>query len=146
VASPRPLQIMEVRVISLLVERDVLVICAGGGGIPVVERPDGSLAGVEAVIDKDFASALLATQLGADMLLLLTDVDAVYRDFGTPSAHAIRRANPAELSSESFPAGSMGPKIAAAAGFAVETGRPAAIGQLADALAIVRGERGTWIE
>lgn len=146
VASPKPLQIMEVRVISLLVERGVIVICAGGGGIPVVERADGSLAGVEAVIDKDFASALLATQLGADMLLLLTDVDAVYQDFGTPAAHAIRQANPAALSSESFPAGSMAPKIAAAAGFAVETGRPAAIGQLGDALAIVRGERGTWID
>ncbi|QJP14256.1 carbamate kinase [Starkeya sp. ORNL1] len=146
VASPRPLQIMEARVISMLVEQGVLVICAGGGGIPVVERIDGSLAGVEAVIDKDFASALLATELGADMLLLLTDVDAVYLDYGTPAARAIRRANPAALASGSFPAGSMGPKIAAACEFASGTGRPAAIGQLGDALAIVRGERGTRID
>lgn len=146
VASPRPLEIMKARVIALLVEHGVLVICAGGGGIPVVERADGSLMGVEAVIDKDFASALLARQLGADMLLLLTDVDAVYADFGTPAARPIRRMAPADISAGSFPAGSMGPKIAAAADFAVQTGKPAAIGRLADALAIVHRERGTWIE
>ncbi|WP_371349290.1 carbamate kinase [Ancylobacter sp. IITR112] len=146
VASPRPLEIMEARVIALLVEHGVLVICAGGGGIPVVERADGSLMGVEAVIDKDFASALLARQLGADMLLLLTDVDAVYADFGTPAARPILQMNPVDISAGSFPAGSMGPKIAAAADFAAQTGKPAAIGRLADALAIVHRERGTWIE
>ena len=90
VASPAPLEILEIRVISLLVERGVVVICAGGGGIPVVARDDGSLIGIEAVIDKDRASSLLAEKLGADMLLLLTDVDAVYLDFGAPEARRIK--------------------------------------------------------
>ena len=92
VASPEPLEILEMRVISMLVERGVVVICAGGGGIPVVARADQSLIGIEAVIDKDRASNLLARQLGADMLLLLTDVDAVYLDFGKPDARRIARA------------------------------------------------------
>lgn len=98
------------------------------------------------MIDKDFASALLARQLHADLLLLLTDVDAVYLNYGAPGARAIRRANPVTLSREIFAAGSMGPKIAAATEFAIETGHLAGIGQLADALAIARGERGTWID
>ena len=146
VPSPRPLRILEVRVIDLLVRHDIVVICTGGGGIPVVERADGSLLGVEAVIDKDFASALLARQLGADMLMLLTDVDAVYRGFGTPEARPIRRSSPEELEQLPLPPGSMGPKVAAAIGFVRETGKPAAIGRLEDALAILRGESGTRIE
>ena len=146
VASPKPLEILEARVISMLVERGVVVICAGGGGIPVVARQDGSVVGVEAVIDKDLASALLASQLGADMLLLLTDVDAVYLDFGTPQARRIKRAGAAALTADQFAAGSMGPKVEAATMFAASTGHPAAIGRLEDAVAILKGNAGTRIE
>lgn len=146
VASPEPLDILEIKVISLLVNQGVTVICAGGGGIPVVERPDGSLIGIEAVVDKDLASALLARRLSADMLLLLTDVDAVYTDFGTPSARALGRVSPENLAPSHFPAGSMGPKVAAAVAFADETGKTAAIGRLADAMAIIGGARGTLVQ
>ena len=125
VASPQPMQILEARVIELLVSQGVTVICAGGGGIPVLERSDGSLIGVEAVIDKDLASALLARQLRADQLLLLTDVDGVYLNWGTDTAKAIRRAGAGALKPGDFAPGSMGPKIEAANGFAAETGRPA---------------------
>ncbi|MFS8116007.1 carbamate kinase [Rhizobium jaguaris] len=146
VASPRPLAIMEAKVISLLVNHGVTVICAGGGGIPVIERADGSLAGIEAVIDKDAASALLAEQLNADMLLLLTDVDAVYLDYGTPKARALSRIAPEMISDQQFPAGSMAPKIAAAVQFATKMGRPSAIGRLEDATSIVRAEKGTFVD
>jgi carbamate kinase len=146
VASPRPMQILEARVIELLVSQGVTVICAGGGGIPVVERGDGSLIGVEAVIDKDLASALLARQLRADQLLLLTDVDSVYLDWGTDTAKAIRVAGAGALKPGDFAPGSMGPKIEAAIGFAAETGRPAFIGRLQDAAAIVAGTAGTRID
>jgi carbamate kinase len=146
VASPKPIEILEVRVVSMLVERGVVVICAGGGGIPVVAREDGSLIGIEAVIDKDLASALLARQLGADMLILLTDVDAVYLDFGTSQARRIMRAGAAALTADRFAAGSMGPKVEAATMFATATGRVAAIGRLEDAAAILRGDAGTRIE
>jgi carbamate kinase len=146
VASPEPLEILEMRVVSMLVERGVVVICAGGGGIPVVARPDGSLIGIEAVIDKDRASNLLARQLGADMLLLLTDVDAVYLDFGKPDARRIARAGAATLAADQFASGSMGPKVEAATMFAAATGHPAAIGRLEDAIAILRGDAGTRIE
>ncbi|RWB61421.1 carbamate kinase [Mesorhizobium sp.] len=145
VPSPRPLEILEASVISFLVERGVIVICTGGGGVPVIARDDGSLCGVEAVIDKDLASSLLARQLKADMLLMLTDVDAVYLDYGTPAARALRRVVAAEISAREFPVGSMGPKVSAAIGFVEATGKPAAIGKLDDALAIVKGERGTTI-
>jgi carbamate kinase len=111
-----------------------------------VEGTDGSLCGVEAVIDKDLASSLLARQLKADMLLMLTDVDAVYADYGTPQARALRRVATTEISGRNFPAGSMGPKVGAAVEFAEATGKPALIGKLDDALEIVRGERGTWLE
>jgi len=146
VASPAPLEILEIRVISLLVERGVVVICAGGGGIPVVARDDGSLIGIEAVIDKDRASSLLAGQLGADMLLLLTDVDAVYLDFGAPEARRIRRVGAATLTADQFASGSMRPKIEAATRFVAATGGTAAVGRLEDAAAIVRGDAGTRIE
>lgn len=146
VPSPKPLAILEASVISFLVERDVIVICTGGGGVPVVARDDGSLCGVEAVIDKDLASSLLARQLKADMLLMLTDVDAVYVDFGTTTAHALQRVTPKEISGRNFPAGSMGPKVSAAIEFVEATGRPAAIGKLDDAVEIVRGNRGTRLE
>ncbi|TIP13948.1 carbamate kinase [Mesorhizobium sp.] len=146
VPSPRPLEIMEASVISFLVERGVIVICTGGGGVPVIARDDGSLCGVEAVIDKDLASSLLARQLKADMLLMLTDVDAVYVDYGTAAARPLRRVTSTEISGRDFPAGSMGPKVGAAIEFAEATGKPAAIGRLDDAVEIVRGDRGTWFE
>jgi len=145
VASPRPQRIFELSVIQLLVDQGVVVICAGGGGIPVVRRTDGSLAGVEGVIDKDFASALLARELKADALLMLTDVDAVYRDWSSPDARAIRRAPPQAIRSFDFAAGSMGPKVEAACEFVEQTGAVAGIGRLDEALAILRGEEGTLI-
>ncbi|MDX8482420.1 carbamate kinase [Mesorhizobium sp. VK24D] len=146
VPSPRPVEILEVSVISYLVEHDVVVICTGGGGVPVVARGDGSMIGVEAVIDKDLASSLLARQLKADMLLMLTDVDAVYVGYGTPDARALRRVGATELSGRDFPAGSMGPKISAAIEFVQATGRPSAIGRLEDAVEIVKGRQGTRFE
>jgi carbamate kinase len=146
VPSPRPLQVLEVRVIELLASQCVTVICAGGGGIPVLERSDGTLLGVEAVIDKDLASALLARQLGADHLMLLTDVDGVYLDWGSPSARRITRAGPRALDPADFAAGSMGPKLEAAIGFTEETGRPASIGRIEDATRILAGTAGTRID
>lgn len=146
VPSPRPLRVLEIRVIELLIKQGVTIICAGGGGIPVVERLDGSLVGVEGVIDKDLASALLARQLGADHLLLLTDVDGVYLDWGMPAARVIARAAPSDLHAEDFAPGSMGPKVGAAIGFVAETGRPASIGRLEDAILILKGAEGTTID
>ena len=145
VPSPGPQRIFELSVIELLVSQGVVVICAGGGGIPVVRREDGSLIGVEAVIDKDLASGLLARELKADALLLLTDVDAVYRDWGTPHARAIRRITPQALRELDFAPGSMGPKVRAACEFVEQTGGMAGIGQLNDALAILDGKAGTVI-
>ena len=146
VASPEPLEILELKVIAMLVKAGVVVICAGGGGIPVVARGDGSLFGIEAVIDKDRASALLARQLDADMLLLLTDVDAVYLDFGMPEARRIARVGADTLSPGRFASGSMRPKIEAATRFATQTGHPSAIGRLEDAMAMLSGDAGTLIE
>lgn len=146
VASPRPLQVLEARVIELLVSQGVTVICTGGGGIPVLERSDGSLVGVEAVIDKDLASALLARQLGADHVMLLTDVDGVYLRWGTNAAKAVKRAGVGTLDPGDFAPGSMGPKIEAASAFAAETGRPASIGRLEDAALILTGAAGTTID
>lgn len=145
VPSPRPVAILEAAEINLLVERGVVVICAGGGGIPVVRGPDGTLKGIEAVVDKDLASALLGTALRADRLLLLTDVDAVYQDYGSRRARAILRTSPALLAGESYPPGSMAPKVEAAASFAAATGGTAAIGRLEDAALLVDGDAGTQI-
>ncbi|PHQ13665.1 carbamate kinase [Marinobacter profundi] len=144
VPSPKPLEIPDMRVLKLLLEQGVVVICAGGGGIPILRRDDGSMIGVEAVIDKDAASALLASQLGADALLLLTDVDAIYRDFGKDTAAPIHELTLDEARKLDLPAGSMGPKMAAAASFA-ESGSVSGIGQLEDALAILEGGAGTRI-
>jgi carbamate kinase len=143
VPSPAPIEIMEARVIDYLVQRDVTVICAGGGGIPVVERHDGSLSGVEAVIDKDHASGLLARTLGADRLLLLTDVDAVYRNWGTPNAKPIRSSSPSSINPEEFAIGSMRPKIEAAISFTNDTEKPAHIGRLDQVVEILAGRAGT---
>jgi carbamate kinase len=145
VASPEPRRILELTAIRILVEAQVTVVCAGGGGIPVIAEASGALHGVEAVIDKDLAAALLARELPADGLLLLTDVDAAYRDWGKPEATPIRSATPAELHAMRFAPGSMGPKIEAACRFVEGGGQFAAIGALADAAALLRQERGTWI-
>jgi carbamate kinase len=145
VPSPRPLRIFELRVVEWLVERGVIVICTGGGGIPTMLTPDGVLVGVEAVIDKDSAGALLARSLGAEVLLMLTDADAVYQDWGTEHARAIRRAAPDALDGLRFAAGSMGPKVQAACDHARATGGQAGIGSLEDAVAILQGRAGTLV-
>jgi carbamate kinase len=146
VPSPEPRRILELPTIRLLVEAGALVICAGGGGIPVVVTPSGGIHGVEAVIDKDLAAALLATALNADALLLLTDVNAVYTAWGTAAAQPLGAATPSQLRSQAFAAGSMGPKVEAACRFVEATGKVAAIGQLQDGLAILSGDAGTRIQ
>jgi carbamate kinase len=145
VPSPEPRRIRELRTILKLVELDVTVVCAGGGGIPVVAAADGSLRGAAAVIDKDLCAALLAAELGCDFLLLLTDVPAVFLDWPEPALEAVRRAPPAALRARRFESGSMAPKVEAACRFAERAGRTAAIGALADAARILRGESGTIV-
>jgi carbamate kinase len=145
VASPEPVSLVELEAIRVLVEAGVLVVCAGGGGIPVIAE-GGRLRGVEAVVDKDLVAALLARELGADALLLLTDVAAVETDWGTPRARPLAKLGAAELRALELESGSMGPKVEAARRFATATGGLAAIGALEDAAAILRGERGTRIE
>ena len=145
VPSPRPQHIFQIRPIRWLVEQGVIVVCTGGGGIPTMFDDDGNLCGAEVVIDKDLASALLAVQLNADMLVMATDVDAVYRNWATPQAEPIRRTTPEELRQEKFSAGSMGPKVEAACRFAELTGGTAAIGSLSELEDIVDGQRGTII-
>jgi carbamate kinase len=151
VPSPAPKRIFEIEPIKALLEQGCVVICAGGGGIPTVYTDESvpagrRLVGVEAVIDKDLASALLAEALGADVLAIVTDVDAVYADWGTPEQHAIRRATPAELAGAEFAEGSMGPKVRAACQFVERTGKRAVIGSITDTPALVRGETGTVVE
>src|SRR5690606_1124995 len=137
VASPLPGRITQIETIRLLVDSGVIVICAGGGGIPVIENDEGYLVGVEAVIDKDRAAGLLAQELCANAFLMLTDVEAVYASWGTPQQRPIRRSRPDEIDPASFPAGSMGPKVEAAAAFASVEGRLSGIGRLEDARAIL---------
>lgn len=146
VPSPRPKRIFELRPLSWLLEKGCVVICAGGGGIPVRYDAEGKLEGVEAVIDKDLCSALLAQQLECDLLVIATDVDGVYLDWGTPSQRAIAQARPDDLDALDFAAGSMGPKVQAACEFARQTGKPAVIGSLADIEAIVGGSAGTRVD
>jgi carbamate kinase len=145
VPSPRPRRILELSIIELLLDQGVIVICAGGGGIPTVFREDGTLIGVEAVIDKDLASSLLAQALKADMLLMLTDVDAVYRDWGKPGACPIRHISSQAIKEFSFEPGTMAPKVEAAIEFVEKTGAIACIGALEDAQALIDGEAGTII-
>ncbi len=145
VPSPLPQRIFEIRPICWLLEQGAIVICTGGGGIPVMYRPDNTLAGVEAVIDKDFASGLLAREISADLFVMATDVNGVYLDWGTASARLIRETTPARLRRHTFPAGSMGPKVEAACTFVEKTGKRAAIGALADIGAIVAGVAGTIV-
>jgi carbamate kinase len=143
VPSPLPKHIFEIKVIEMLIKNGVIVICAGGGGIPTVYRPGRILEGVEAVIDKDRAGALLAQELMADAYLMLTDVKAVYTDWGKPDARTIRRTSPDAIEAFSFPAGSMGPKVEAACDFVRKTGGIAGIGSLEEALAMLAGTAGT---
>lgn len=145
VPSPRPLRIFELRPMKWLLEQGVLIICAGGGGIPTMyaRGENRHLVGVEAVIDKDLAGSLLARDLEADLYVMATDVDGVYLDWGTPNQRRLERVTTAELEAGSFPAGSMGPKVDAAVEFVKATGRRAAIGALDDIEAIVAGSAGT---
>jgi carbamate kinase len=147
VPSPAPKRIFEMRPIKWLLEHGTIVICAGGGGIPTMYEPGKQrrLVGVEAVIDKDFCSELLAREVDADLLVMATDTEAVFVNWGTPQAKRIFKASPASISELSFPAGSMGPKVEAACRFAVATGKTAAIGALADLPGILQGEKGTLI-
>jgi carbamate kinase len=145
VPSPEPLSVVELRVVSLLLAAGVLVVCAGGGGIPVVPARHGGLRGVEAVIDKDLAASLLARLLHADALLILTDVDHVVRDHGTPAAMPLSHVTAAELREMRFAAGSMAPKVEAACRF-VESGAGfAAIGALGEAAAMLDQNAGTVV-
>ena len=147
VASPEPKQIFELDPIKWLVEKETLVICAGGGGIPTCYLPDGTrtLVGSESVIDKDLASELLARELGADLFVMATDAPGVYADWGTPEQHLLTNVTPEELERYEFAAGSMGPKVEAAIRFARKTGKRAAIGSLEDIERIVSGEAGTCV-
>jgi carbamate kinase len=147
VPSPLPKEIIPAKIFRRLLVRGVLVVCAGGGGIPVIWDEKKGWRGVEAVIDKDRTASLLAQEVGAHGLIMLTDVAKVEVGFGTPEARPIHRATPAELRAlaHEFPAGSMGPKISAAIEFVEATGGFAAIGSLADAPAIARQEAGTIV-
>jgi carbamate kinase len=144
VASPLPKRIFDIKVVDLLLNQGVTVICAGGGGIPVMYQ-DGALVGVEAVIDKDRASALLAKELHADLYVMLTDVDAVYVDYGQPTQRALGATSVDEAEQYRFPAGSMGPKVEAACSFARASGKMAVIGSLNEASELIHGEKGTRI-
>ena len=143
VPSPEPHRIFELRPIHWLLEKNTIVICAGGGGIPTVYNSDGGLEGAEVVIDKDRASALLARQLDARLLILATDADGVYLDWGTDKARKIERTTPDEIEQYEFDVGSMGPKVEAACDFVRRTGERAVIGALTDLEAMVAGEAGT---
>lgn len=145
VASPRPVRVPALGVIRSLLGQGVLVIAAGGGGIPVVPRPGGGMQGAEAVIDKDLCSAHIATALQVDCLIIATDVDAVYLDWGLPTQRAIGRTTPEGLAAHLFAAGSMAPKVEAACQFVRASGRRAAIGALGDIEALLAGDAGTQI-
>ncbi|HPX38488.1 MAG TPA: carbamate kinase [Mycobacterium sp.] len=145
VPSPRPKRIFEIRPIKTLVEQGCIVVCAGGGGIPTMYGEDGKLHGVEVVIDKDLAASLLAQQLEADLLVIATDVDAVYTGWGTPEQAKLGSVTVDEVIEMKLPAGSMGPKVAAACEFATATGHEAVIGSLADIDQIVKGSAGTRV-
>jgi carbamate kinase len=147
VPSPRPQRIFEIRPMRWLLEQGAVVICAGGGGIPTMYAPgdERRLVGVEAVIDKDLASSLLARELEADLYVMATDVEGVYLDWGTPTQTRIDRATPPELDGMDLPAGSMGPKVAAATEFVSATGKRAAIGSLDQIDGLVDGSAGTQV-
>ena len=145
VGSPAPQRVIETRLIRNLVNSGAVVICAGGGGVPVIRNEKGQLQGAEAVIDKDLTAAVLAEDLEADALIILTDVDGVYEGYGTAQARMVKRATPMRLREMGLPAGSMGPKVEAACRFVELTGDMAAIGRLEDALDIIAGHSGTIV-
>lgn len=146
VPSPAPVRVLGLHSIEWLLGHGALVIAAGGGGIPVAASPDGhGMRGVEAVIDKDLCSGLLAQELGADCLVIATDVEAVYLDFGQPEQRAVGRVSPEALRQAIFPAGSMGPKVEAACTFVMATGRRAVIGSLDHIEAMLEGTAGTQV-
>jgi carbamate kinase len=147
VPSPRPKRIFEIRPMRWLLEHGAVVICAGGGGIPTMYARDRDryLEGVEAVIDKDLASSLLARELDADLFIMATDVDGVYTDWGTPAQARIGRATPDQLDAMDLPAGSMGPKVDAAVEFVAATGKRSAIGSLEEIDGLVEGSGGTQV-
>ena len=146
VPSPLPQRVFEIRPVRWLLEHNVIVICSGGGGIPTMYDDKGKLHGVEAVIDKDRASALLAEEVEADCLILATDADAVYLNWGTPEQSPIRAITPDELRRHRFPAGSMGPKVESACRFVERTGGRAAIGALSEIEEILNSRAGTVVE
>jgi len=147
VASPAPIAVLELDAIKLLVQSGITVVCGGGGGIPVVRQPEGKLAGIESVIDKDATSALLAKELGVDLFIMLTDVRGVFLDFGTANSRMITNSNPAQMLSHhsAFPAGSMGPKASAACSFVEATGRRSIIGAMPELHELIIGTAGTTI-
>jgi carbamate kinase len=145
VPSPQPRRIVQLGAIERLVDASFVVVCAGGGGVPVIEDADGRHRGVEAVIDKDLASALLASDLGVEVLVLATDVDAVYEGYGRPEQQAIARATPEGLRTRRYAAGSMGPKVEAACRFVEGTGGAAAIGSLDQVQDLLDGRAGTQV-
>lgn len=145
VPSPLPKRIFEIRPVKWLLEKGSIVICAGGGGIPTYYDEQGNLQGVEAVIDKDLCSALLAENLDADLFIIATDVSATFIDWGKPTQKAIAAVHPDVIEKMNFAAGSMGPKVQAAVNFAKRTGKEAIIGSLSDIVDIVKGKAGTRI-
>lgn len=145
VPSPQPRRLLQGEVIRLLVDAGVVVICTGGGGIPVIRGDGGEIEGIEGVIDKDRAAGLLAHEVKADAFLMLTDVDAVYADWGASTRHPLGRVSAATLEAMEFPGGSMGPKVEAACVFARATGGLAGIGRLEDAAAILNDQAGTRV-
>ncbi|MTD27037.1 carbamate kinase [Erwinia sorbitola] len=144
VPSPEPKKIIDIDAIKLLLDSNHIVICNGGGGVPVMNTDKG-LTGSEAVIDKDLASALLAESLNADHLVILTDADAVYQHWGTPRQQAIRSATTQELAPMAVADGAMGPKIMAVSRFVERSGKVAHIGALQDIDAVLAGTAGTLI-
>jgi carbamate kinase len=145
IGSPTPQRVIETRLIRTLLQTGAIVICAGGGGIPVIRNHTGKLQGIEAVIDKDLTAAVLAEHLEADALLILTDTNGVYTDYNTPQQQHISRATPTTLRKLNLPSGSMGPKVEAACRFVELTGDTAAIGPLHHAADILNGTTGTII-
>jgi carbamate kinase len=150
VASPEPLEIVDAPAIGLLADSGYVVVGAGGGGIPVVRDPDGTLRGVEAVIDKDLAAALLARAIGADVLVIATDVDNAVLSYGTPEARPLERVTPAEMREHAaaghFASGSMGPKVEAAVRFVEGGGTRSVITSLQHIREAVHGSAGTIVE
>jgi carbamate kinase len=146
VPSPKPVRMLEIEPVRWLLERGCVVICAGGGGIPVIAEAEGRHRGVEAVVDKDRSAGLLAAQLMADLFVIATDVQGVYLDWGKPSSRLVARANSEALGALAFSAGSMSPKVEAGCEFANRTGRRAIIGALSDIEAMIAGMAGTSIE